>query len=178
MSTQNLKLLAGLLGLAVVALAAFCVLQTRSLGEVRQENASLVAQLAESKDKALITAKRECAERAASVFHSMGYSDKGDGGKLGLDTQTYTNHYSPRLKRCLMELMINGYQSGGTETVQRFVIDADERADFGDYSWVSSQTKKYWEQKPVICKMIPPGKDEMYCKSTDEWDAYVKSLMS
>jgi hypothetical protein len=97
-SSNSLKVFAGVLGLAVVALAIFCGFQMRSLNEARQQNTDLAAQLADDKDKTLITAKRDCAERAASVFHSMGYSGKDDGGKTGLDAQTYTNHYNPALR--------------------------------------------------------------------------------
>lgn len=66
---------------------------------------------------------------------------------------------------------------GVKETIIQSVFDVDERTDFGDYSWVSSDTKKYWEQRPIQCSMKPPGKPEAFCSTTGEWDAYVKSLM-
>jgi hypothetical protein len=93
-----------------------------------------------------------------------------------LDSDSYSNRYNPALKRCLMVLVNTSFQ-GAHETIIQTILDVDERADFGDYGWVSSDTKKYGEQPPIQCRMKPPGKPEAVCHSTGEWDAYVKSLM-
>lgn len=172
-----MKVLVGVLGLLALGLALLASTQLSNIHKLQAANLELTAKLTDKADKDAAEAKVVCSDRAQAVFQSMGYSDKGDGGVSALDGQTYTNHYNPLLKRCLMELTITGFSSG-TEVIQRSFFDADERTDFGEYSWVASATKKYWEQKPVQCKMTPPGKEKSFCHSTEEWEAYVKSLMT
>jgi len=165
--------------LAVVSLLLMylCYSQLQTIHQLQAANGAITVKLTDKLEHELDAKKLACSDRAQAVFRSMGYSDKGDPGKSGADSQSYTNHYNPALNRCIMELTVTGFPSTN-EVVTRTIFDADERTDFGDYAWVSSNTKKFYEQKPMQCKMTPPSKDEAYCHSTDEWEAYVKSLMS
>ncbi len=162
-------------GVALVA-AAFAILyayELRTNTMLAGTNAKLSARLADKSGKDGEAAKVSCSGKAAEVFHSLGYSDddNGNSGRL----PSYTNHYSQKLGRCLMMVEIDNTRTGA---VSKQIFDADERTPFGDYFWIPSATKKYWEQAPIECHMTPPDRDDAFCRSTDEWDGYAKSLMS
>ncbi len=120
-------------------------------------------------------AKTKCGAQAERVFASLGYSETktsntnpfGDG---------LTDHYNPQLKRCVMLIETNHFIDGRGDK-SKTLMDADERKPLGEYLWLSSETKKYWEQKPITCHMTPPDKPEAFCQSTEEFDNYVKTLM-
>jgi hypothetical protein len=175
------KILTGILA-ALAAVLIMLLLQERgATGALQAENAKLRAQLADTAaaaEKDQVAAKIACATRAAAVFRALGFSEKGGGGASGLDNDTYNNHYNPALKRCLIVVVSTSWHAAtARETITQSMFDVDERTDFGSYGWVSSDTKKYWEQAPMQCSMKPPGKPEAVCRSTAEWDSYVKSLM-
>ncbi len=171
-----MKILTGILA-AVAALLLVLLLQHHGeTGALRAENTKLKAKLADTSENSQTAAKIACAARAEAAFRALGYSEKGGGNGAGNLGDTYNNHYSTALRRCLMVVVSTSFH-GANETIIQSLFDVDERTDFGDYSWVSSNTKKYWEQPPIQCIMKPPGKPEAVCRSTAEWDAYVKSLM-
>jgi hypothetical protein len=169
------KILTGILTALATVLLVLLLREHGATGALRTENARLSAQLADTSEKSQAAAKIACAARAEAAFRALGYSEKGGDGASNLG-DTYNNHYNPALRRCLMVVVSTSFH-GANETITQNIFDVDERADFGDYSWVSSDTKKYWEQRPIQCIMKPPGKPEAVCRSTDEWDTYVKSLM-
>lgn len=174
---RRYKIIAAVLAVVAIGLACVAALQFRSLLELRSANAQLTGRLADDGRKELTAARAACADHAASVFSGMGYSDKDEPGPGG-ETHSYTDHYNPTLKRCLMELTTEKLSATApTQTTTRAIFDADERTDFGSYMWFSSETKKYWEQPPFMCRMTLPGKPETLCHSTEEWEKFVRSLM-
>lgn len=164
-----MKALACILAAVALVLLVFLVEEHGAAVALRLDNAKLRAQLSDSSEKIA------CAERARAAFRALGYSESGNGS-TGLDSDSYSNHYNPGLKRCLM-VIVNTSFRGGHQTVTQVILDVDERLDLGDYGWVSSDTAKYWEQPPIQCRMTLPGKPEAICHSTAEWDAYIKSVL-
>ncbi len=92
-------------------------------------------------------------------------------------TTTFQNHYSERPGRCLMTVESTGFKDG-REVITKSLIDTDERKTFGAYGWVSSDIKKFYEQKPIQCTISPPGKPEGYCHTTEEYNDCVKGMLS
>ena len=57
------------------------------------------------------------------------------------------------------------------------LMDAFERRDYGSYLWSSRQDKKYWEVPPTSCELVPSLRAKHYCKSREEFDAFVADYM-
>lgn len=68
--------------------------------------------------------------------------------------------------------------TGGHSVITKSLIDTDERKTLGDYGWVSSDTKKFYDQAPMQCTMSPPDKPESACHTTFTYDAYVEDMLS
>lgn len=169
---RGVKILVGILAALAAVLFVFILQEHGATDVLRAENAKLRAQLADTS----AAEKIACAGRAEAAFRALGYSEKGGSDSAGNLGDSYNNHYNQTLKRCLMVVVSTSFH-GANETVIQSIFDVDERTDFGDYGWVSSGTKKYWEQPPIQCSMKLPGKSESVCRSTAEWDTYIKSLM-
>jgi hypothetical protein len=43
--------------------------------------------------------------------------------------------------------------------------------------WQSHPTKKYWDQPPIACELVPNYKDKKNCSTREEFDAFVASYM-
>ena len=158
-------------GLVLLGLAAW---QFNIASGFRNENTALTQEISEIKVAKLNTDREGCAERTQRYFKSLGYSENETKDNM---YTTFQNHYSQRLGRCLMLIQTSSF-TGGHQVTTESLIDADEHRNFGDYGWVSSDTKKYFEQKPMQCTMSPPDKVEGRCLSTDEWNAYTKEMLS
>jgi hypothetical protein len=143
----------------------------------QNEIIKLRTQLADTSAKNLADEKVACASRAHAAFRALGYSETG--GSVA-DSDEFTDHYNPTLRRCLIEVSNSSLKFAGpmvTQTIIRTILDVDERTSFGDYAWVSSQTKEMEDQPPIRCVMKPPGHPATRCGTTAEWEAFVKSLM-
>jgi hypothetical protein len=150
-------------------------IQARSLQAMRQERDALRTEVNNTAQARADVKKRECAQVAESAFHKLGYSDNAKSPTAR--SEAFVDHYSRKYDRCLVELLITDFQ-GGKETDVRQIYDVNERQNFGDYFWISSETKKYWEQKPTQCRIARPGQDETFCSSTGEWETYEREIMN
>ena len=170
-------------GLACIAvvLAGLVIAEHTELTGMRVQRDQLTQKLSDRDAVRLEAAKHDCGTRSANLFRTLGYSDNSAQKKDGLHTEEFANHFSKRLGRCLIEITISdvGASNGqARQTIGKNIYDADERRSFGDYYWIASNTKKYWEQKPFQCHMTPPDKDEGVCNSTAEWEKFEQELMS
>jgi hypothetical protein len=43
--------------------------------------------------------------------------------------------------------------------------------------WSPREGKKYWEVPPIMCELAASYKQKTYCKTQDEFDAFVASYM-
>lgn len=165
-------------GLVLVGLASWQYKTAQyahlQIAALRQQVGSLRHRLTDKSNSDYDVQRHACSNRSQYYFTSLGYREnetKANG------SSTFQNHYSRRLGRCLMTLETSSF-TGGREVITKILIDTDERQTFGDYTWVSSDTQKYYEQKPMQCHLTPPDKDESYCHSTDQYDEFVKDMLS
>ena len=158
-------------GLILVGVAFW---QFNGANDAQREVANLKRQLMSHQVADIEMAKHVCADRSQRYFTTLGY----DESKLSDDTSTtFQNHYNVRLRRCLMTIESTSYKPPKPVTTKT-LIDTDERKVFGNYAWVASTTKKYWDQPPIQCVLSPPDRPESTCHSTDEYDAFVTDLLS
>ena len=75
-----------------------------------------------------------------------------------------------------MTIGATSYKSGQMVT-SRFLLDAFEQREYGEYMWLSDKGKKFWDVKPAMCKEVPLVGDEQFCHSDDEYKAIVKRDM-
>jgi hypothetical protein len=175
----------GLVALSAVAVVSSGValiegIQLVDLGRQREE---FITQLRTRQGRELEAARHDCAAPAEHLYKIFGYSENADPKKDNSPaTEEFTNHYSTRLSRCIMELSLGDIVDKSSDhprqMITKNIFDVDERRDFGDYYWISSNTKNYFEQHPVICHMTPPDKDERYCRTNAEWENYEQEIMS
>ena len=170
-------------GLACLALllAGLLIAERSELTNTRGQRDQLAQKLSDRDAIRLDAAKHECATRSANLFRTLGYNDNPAQKKDAMHTEEFADHFSKRLDRCLIEITITdvGASNGqASQTIGKNIYDADERRSFGEYYWIASSTKKYWEQKPFQCHMTPPDKDEGFCESTGEWENFEQELMS
>jgi hypothetical protein len=67
---------------------------------------------------------------------------------------------------------------GGESSTSINLYDAFERRDYAEYLWTSRPNKKYCEVPPLSCQLIPNYGQTTYCKSQDEFDAFVVEYMN
>jgi hypothetical protein len=102
----------------------------------------------------------QCARQAREEFKLEGWT---------MDAFTsFTDHYSPKLGRCFMEVT-SAIRTGNIPSRQKTVEDAFEGKVFAQYEWSNPQGKKYWEVAPSLCIV-----DGTVCKTTDEFDSLVQ----
>jgi hypothetical protein len=65
----------------------------------------------------------------------------------------------------------------GRQFINKILLDAFEQRTLAIYTWMSSDTKKYWEVKPVICKLSPANQPEQPCTSEEDFNAFVATYM-
>jgi hypothetical protein len=122
-----------------------------------------------------------CADQARKTFQEDSRQWDIDDKRLNLGQQTisldYQSHYNTKLKRCLI-LTTRVYDSGGHTVTSINLYDANERRDYGYYLWQTHPTKKYWEVPPISCQLVPNYGQTNYCKSQEEFDAFVTDYMN
>lgn len=162
---------------AAIAACGWAMVQARSISELRQQERELQGQLRDTSWQRLAAAKKECAATAERLFHTLGYKeDTGSSGNKN-EWDTLTTHFSRKYGRCLM-LTTSISVRDGKEFQNKLLMDANERQQFGEYDWMSSDTKKYWEQRPFTCEAAIPGEDSLTCTSTAEWETYERNMMN
>lgn len=168
-------------GVLALVLGCLLIAERSVLAGLRRERDQLAHLLSDRESGRLDAAKHDCASRSVNLFRTLGFSDNPAQKNSGMHTEEFVDHYSKRLGRCLIDITITDAASANgqaRETISKNIYDADERRTFGEYYWISSDTKKYWEQKPFQCHMTPPDKDEGFCKSTGEWENFEQELMN
>jgi hypothetical protein len=180
---------AAIVALLIGGFAVYEHLKINNLSHDRDQLRQQLVQLSQERDQLVsgqnpryIALRRDCAATALRMFHALGYNENVQKNDTGMPhTEEYSSHYSRQLGRCLLSYDDENYSSdktGGHQTITKGIMDADERRQFGEYLWFSSNTKKYWEQKPVMCRETVPGKAEAWCTSSDQWDDFERDLMN
>lgn len=89
----------------------------------------------------------------------------------------YQSHYNTKLNKCLILIDDQMVPSGKEFLTTAMLMDAFERRVYGSYSWRSQPNKKYWEVPPITCELIPTTREKTFCRSRDEFDAFVSKYM-
>ena len=97
---------------------------------------------------------------------------------IGMQTLSldYESHYNTKINRCLI-LVTRMYSFGGKTSTSKNLYDAFERREYAEYLWTSRADKKYWEVPPLSCQLAPSHGETKYCKSEDEFNAFVAEYM-
>jgi hypothetical protein len=74
-------------------------------------------------------------------------------------------------------LVTREYGFGGKSSTSKNLYDAIERRFYAAYLWTSRADKKYWEVPPMVCELTPSHGEKKYCKSEDEFNAFVAEYM-
>jgi hypothetical protein len=121
-----------------------------------------------------------CAAEAKKTFQQDNAEwDRQDKQmNLGMETISvdYESHYNTKINRCLM-LVTRMYSFRKQTSTSKNLFDAIERRAYGAYLWTTREGKKYWEVPPVSCELTPTHGETQYCKSEDEFNAFVAKYM-
>jgi hypothetical protein len=136
----------------------------------------LVASLmvGQNKPHASLSQQKVCAEEARKAFNKS-YKAEQDGVSY-----EFTSHYDTQLNVCYILVHGSGssHSSGDANSnpspyVSYSLFDAIEGRTYGQYVWINSTQKKYWEVPPMMCEVKPRGTDKMLCHSDDEFDQLI-----
>jgi hypothetical protein len=125
--------------------------------------------------------QERCASQAEKAFREWERDNK-TGPLAGFSkplSSDYESHFNTKMKKCLILIESTDSVTGtGNTSNSALLMDAFERHVYANYSWVSSQTKKYWEVKPLMCDLIPAAQPKKNCADRDEFDAFVAGVWS
>lgn len=160
---------AAVVGLLIVV----CALAWFLISEITRNN-QLHSQIADKSRLESLQLQEKCAEQAKKVFHELGYKDSQQNGNV----DSYQSHYNIKLGKCFLAIeSMNITTTPGTQFINRVLLDAFEKREYAEYTWMSDKDRKYWEVPPKVCKLIPSSKNEQICKSDDEYKTFVASYM-
>lgn len=154
---------------ALVVIGIGC--NTDKVNRLENENRDLTTKLEAVTKAASLEGQAKCAQQARAEFEADGWAKK--------PMASFTNHYNAQLNKCFIQIQSSEVNTK-TDTIftYRTVMDAFEGRGYAEYSWKSDTTKKYWEVAPFVCKVTTlSGGQEVYCKSTEEFDELVKQFM-
>jgi hypothetical protein len=119
-----------------------------------------------------------CAAQAKKAFQEAVAEDKIQSQKFGMTTLSfdYQSHYNTKIKKCLI-LTGQTFTAGKQPTTSIHLWDAFERREYATWLWTAHETKKYWEQPPISCELIANYQSKRYCKTKEEFDAFVAEFM-
>jgi hypothetical protein len=121
-----------------------------------------------------------CAAQAKRAFQEENVDWDRQNKQMNLGMQTvsvdFESHYNAKINRCLM-LVIRTTMLGKQMSTNKSLFDAIERREYGEYMWISHEGKKFWEVPPASCQLTPTHNETQYCKSEDEFKAFVAKYM-
>jgi len=126
----------------------------------------------QNKPHAPLSQQKVCADEARKAF-SKSFKAEQDG-----IAYEFTSHYDAQNNVCYVLVhgsgVVKGNASGSSSPyVSYSVFDAIEGRTYGEYVWINSTQKKYWEVPPMICNVNPRASDKILCKSDDEFDQLI-----
>jgi hypothetical protein len=158
----------------VVWPALLCVAgcaDSHRIAELEKQTKDLQQQLQETRRESIgkaasLNLQGKCADQARKEFKENGWDRESVAG--------FTNHYNAQFNRCFVLIEIT---KGAPPSNAKSLLDAYEGKQYGDYFWINSQGKKYWEVQPVVCKATMPSGEERNCQSEEEFYDLIKVYM-
>jgi|ERR1035441_600638 hypothetical protein len=115
-----------------------------------------------------LSQQKVCAEEARKAFNK---SFKAEDNGITYD---YTSHYDAQTNVCYVLVEGNGVSKNTSNPyVSYSLFDAIEGRTYGEYVWINSTQKKYWEVAPMICDVKPRDSDKVLCHSDEEFDQLI-----
>src|SRR5450759_845176 len=134
---------------------------------LEKENKELAATLESVAKTTNLDMQAKCAQQARAEFKAQGWEKESMAG--------FTNHYNVKVNKCFVEITNSGSsRQPYVPTINRILFDAFEGKVYGEYMWVNSKGKKYWEVAPFICKVTSLSGEEIICNSTEQFDSLIK----
>jgi len=144
--------------------------EAENSAKLRGDLEKVRAQLADRSKTENLQLQEKCGLQAEKVFHSLGYKDQ----QHNLNADTYQSHYNPGMGKCFVAIESTDMTTApGKQAISRLLLDAFEQREYAEYYWLSSDDKKYWEQKPFICKLIESSNSVQVCQSDEEYKTFV-----
>jgi hypothetical protein len=121
-----------------------------------------------------LSEQAQCAAQARISANEENTKWETETRHLGYQTTTwdYESHYNTKLRKCFV-VTKRMYGFGSAINQNTNLYDAFERRDFGLYSSSSRNP-----DKPMICQLLPTYGQTTYCKSEEEFKAFVASYMT
>jgi hypothetical protein len=113
--------------------------------------------------QATLAQQKMCAEQAKKFYNEAEFKSK--------DFTEYTSHYDAKMNVCYVMIRSDLNRNDKNEwTVAYAIFDAFEGTERGHL-----QSKIVGpNQKPYVCSIKPFGKEEIYCKTGDEFFSLIK----
>lgn len=155
-----LMLLAAAIGLGILA--------SQQAATIKDQQAQIAAMDEKAKAASLVV-QGKCAEQARRMFVSLGYREGG--------MAAYENHYHTKLNKCMV-LLENQQVSQKTIYTFKFVMDAFENKNVGEYIWHTVEDKQYLEVPPMKCNVLALSGEMQTCQSEDEFRTLAAAYMN
>lgn len=157
-------------------IVAVCVLgwlvhaQTGALADQQKQIHELNTKIEARVKTGGLELQAQCAKQATTAFKESGWEKESLAG--------YENHYNEKLNKCLVIMQNTDTKTApGKIITSRYLSDAFEGKNLGNYFWESDRTKKYYEVAPFECDVTIPSGEKKTCKSSDEFEELLKVYM-
>ena len=159
-----------LLLVAVGGLAYFSLSQYAAIKDHERQIRELNAKVESRSKMASLELQEKCSKQAALAYAESGWAKEPAAG--------YENHYNDKLNKCfvIMQNMDTKTEKGRVITT-KFLSDAFEGKNLGNYFWESDKVKKFWEVAPSMCDVTVPSGEKKVCHSSDEFEELIKVYM-
>ena len=149
----------------IAGLTFFLAIEFNDNSKLSAQVKSLNEKLTNNAGAALVQLRERCADQAEKSFHQMGYSENMDSPYQGF----FRNHYNAKLGKCFVAIESTKSVRDKVFTNQ-FLLDAFENRKYAEFI-------REFPKPPVLCKLIAHTNDEKFCKSEDEYKAFVDRYM-
>lgn len=144
--------------------------QNAALKDQQRQINDLSAKLEARSKSSSLELQSQCAKQAALVYKESGWEKEATAG--------YENHYNEKFNKCFVITQNTDTKiAPGKITISRFLSDAFEGRNLGNYFWQSDKTKKYWQVAPYTCDVTLPSGEKKGCRSSEEFDELLKVYM-
>ena len=167
-----MKIVIGILFIIVFVMAWLLFVRITTESQQRKQIEELKVKLADKTKLVNLELQEKCSSKAKEVFRFMGYNETNQNG----DMAGYQSHFNTKLGKCFMTIESLTVTKGNFVN-NSLLFDAYEQREYAEYAWMPRNNKKYWEVPPLICKLIPSSTSEQFCKSEDEYKAFVAKYM-
>lgn len=142
--------------------------------ETEQNKAAETSISAQGRRQATLAEQKMCADQAKRFFTDEIRTQIQIRATVMVPPD-YIDHYDAKANACYVAILrFDSIDGGKTMTTSVGVFDAFENTSYATYVWTSDKVKKYWQVKPTMCTVSPPGLSTVTCTSDGEFDELVE----